>query len=103
MVTCGSSPLFNAPISRGNKFQFFAIFSLSRTNSLVPCEFEIEQVHCISIFDFKHANADWPVRMIWKLVYSFAEQIIYDRLSRELINKKQTRTNSAEPFGCLFR
>ena len=62
-------------------FNFLQFFSLSRTNSLVPCEFEIERVHCISIFDFKQVNADWPVRMIWKLVYSFAEQIIYDRFT----------------------
>ena len=30
----------------------FAIFSLSRTNSLVPCEFEIERVHCIPLLFF---------------------------------------------------
>ena len=39
--------LFNTLISRKQKFQFLAIFSLLRTNSLDPCEFEIERVHCI--------------------------------------------------------
>ena len=55
-------------------FSLYLEFSLSRTNSLVPCEFEIERVHC-NIFQFcrralvlRLPNNSNPLR--WKITVS---------------------------------
>lgn len=71
-------------------FNFLQFFSLSRTNSLVPCEFEIERVHCISIFDFKQVNAAGNVA---KNHLIFSHLLWFKLIRRHLIKENFVKYN----------